>query len=122
MYFLARIISGFWAGFWIFFAVATAASDTERHGETTLGGLLIPAGFTALILLLALTAWRWIRIGIIALPLAGAGVLVAYPIIASHFPLSTKIFTMATLGLPPLSAGVLLMAARRMERSADGRT
>jgi len=117
MDFLARVISGLWAGFWIFFAVASSAADYNSRGGPSLGGLLIPLGITAIILFLALTAWRWVRIGRIVLPLAGMALLVGYPLIAKHFPVSTKVIVMATLGLPPLSAGVLLITAWRIERN-----
>jgi hypothetical protein len=119
MHFLARIISGLWAGFWIFFAIASSASDFNSRGTASLGGLLIPLGFTVILLLLALTAWRWIGIGRIALPIAGLAVFVAYPIIAGNSPLSTKVFVMAALGLPLLSVGALLIAAWRIGRTED---
>jgi len=118
MDFLARVISGLWAGFWIFFAFASSAADFNSRGGASLGGLLIPAWMTVSLLLLALTAWRWVRIGRIALPLAGLAVLVAYPIMADHMPVSTKAFVMGTLGLPPISAGLLLIAARRLDRKS----
>jgi hypothetical protein len=73
---------------------------------------------TVILLFLALTAWRWVRIGRIVLPLAGMAVLIGYPLIAGHFPVSTKAIVMASLGLPPISAGVLLMAAWRIDRSS----
>lgn len=116
MNFSARVISGLWAGFWIFFAVANSAEDFNARGGPSLGGLMIPLGFTVLVLFLALTAWRWVRIGRILLPLAGLAAIVMSPFLASDFPISTRIFVMATLGLPPLSAGLLLLAARRIER------
>ena len=113
MNFSARVISGLWAGFWIFFAVASSAADFDSRGGASLGGLLIPLGSTILLVLLALTAWRWVKVGRIALPLTGLAVLIVYPLWADHFPVSTRISVMATLGLPPLSAGVLLIAAWR---------
>ena len=118
MNFLARVISGLWAGFWIFFAVASSADDFNTRGGPSLGGLLIPLAFTAVLLLLAFTAWRWERIGRIVLPLAGLAVLIAYPIVAKIFPVSTKAFVIVTFGLPPLSAGVLLIAAGRIDSSS----
>jgi hypothetical protein len=120
--FLARVISGLWAGFWIFFAVGTAASDFNRGGQPSLGGIIFPLLFVAALLLLAFTAWRWVKIGRIALPLAGLAVMIGYPLAVDHFHISTKLFVMMTLGLPPLSAGVLLIAAWRIERNIDGRT
>ena len=116
MNFLARVISGLWAGFWIFFAVASSAADFNSRGGASLGGMLIPLGFTVALLLLALTAWRWVRIGRIALPLAGLALIFGYPLLAGHFPISTRVLVMATLGLPPLSAGVLLITAWRLDR------
>jgi peptidoglycan/LPS O-acetylase OafA/YrhL len=115
MRFLARVITGLWAGFWIFFAVASSASDFDTRGAGSLGGLLIPLAFTAVLLLLAFTAWRWERIGRIALPVAGLAALIAYPIAAKTFPVSTKMFVVAALGLPPLSAGLLLIATGRID-------
>ena len=56
------------------------------------------------------------RIGRIILPLTGLALLVGYPLIATDFPVSTKVFVMAALGLPPLSAGVLLITAWRIDR------
>jgi hypothetical protein len=116
MGFLARVISGLWAGFWIFFAVASSAADFDSRGGGSLGGLLVPAGFTVVLLLLALTAWRWVKIGRIALPAAGLALMVIYPLVTGHLPVSTRVFVMATLGLPPISAGVLLIAAWRTGR------
>lgn len=119
MDFLARVISSLWAGFWIFFAVASSARDFNSRGGASLGGLLIPLGFTILLLLLALTAWRWVKIGRIALPLAAAAVFAGYPLIAGLFPVSAKAIIMAALGLPPLSAGVLLISAWRIDRRSS---
>lgn len=118
MNFLARVVSGLWAGFWIFFAVASSADDFNTRDGASLGGMLIPLAFTVILLLLAFTAWRWEKIGRIALPVAGLAVFIAYPIVAKSFPASTKVFVMAALGLPPLSAGVLLIAADRINRSS----
>ena len=120
--FSARVISGLWAGFWIFFAVASSAADFNSRGSASLGGLLIPLSFTIILLLLALTAWKWVKVGRIVLPLAGVAAFIAYPIIAKNFTASTKVFVMAALGLPPLSAGVLLITTWRIERAVDERT
>ncbi len=118
MNFLARVITGLWAGFWIFLAVASSADDFNTRGGGSLDRLLIPLAFTAVLLLLAFTAWRWEKIGRIVLPVAGLAVIVAYPLAAKNFPAFTKAFVMAALGLPPISAGVLLIAADRIDRSS----
>ena len=118
--FLARVVSGLWAGFWIFFAAGSSAADFNARGGASLGGLIFPLGFAVLLLLLALTAWRWVRIGRIALPLTGLAVMVIYPVAAGHFPVSTRLFVMATLGLPPLSAGVLLIVSYGLGKAEDG--
>ena len=118
MNFFARVISGLWAGFWIFFVVASSADDFKSRGDASLGLPLIPIAFIVILLLLAFTAWRWVKIGRIALPAAGLAVFIAYPLAANGFPFLTKAFVMATLGLPPLSAGALIIASERIERSS----
>ncbi len=110
MYFLARVTSGLWAGFWVFFFVASTAAEIESRGVTP-SVLLVPASLTLLLIALALTAWIWTGVGRIALTITGLAVLAGYPFVAGNLPLSTKIFTTATLGLPPLSAGLLLIIA-----------
>lgn len=122
MNFSARVISGLWAGFWIFFVVASSAADFNWRGSASLGGLLIPLSFTIALLLLAFTAWKWVKVGRIVLPLAGVAIFIAYPIMAKNFTASTKAFVITALGLPPLSAGVLLIAAWRLERTVNERT
>ncbi len=118
MEFLARIISGLWAGFWIFFAVSLSAADYNSRGGASLGGLVFPVLFTAILLLLALTAWRWVKAGRIALPLAGLAVFFLYPVVANYFPTANKALFIASLGLPPLSAGVLLITSWRLDRAS----
>jgi hypothetical protein len=118
MNFFARVISGLWAGFWIFFVVASSADYFKSRGDASLGRQLIPIAFIVILLLLAFTAWRWVKIGRIVLPLAGVAVLIAYPIMAKNFSASAKAFVMVALGLPPLSAGALLIASGRIERSS----
>lgn len=116
MNFLARVITGLWAGFWIFYAVSISANDFNSRGGASLGGLLFPLLLTAVILLITFTAWKWVRIGRVALPLSGLAVLVIYPVIADNFSVATKRFVIAALGLPPLSAGILLITSWRLDR------
>ncbi|MBU1023311.1 hypothetical protein KKB99_03390, partial [bacterium] len=52
--YVARIISGLWAGFWIFFALADIVSDTF-----SVTGLMIVCGFVIVFLTSALIPWRW---------------------------------------------------------------
>ena len=118
MNFLARVISGLWAGFWIFFAVSVSAADYNSRGGASLGGLIFPIMFSVILLLLALTGWKWVRAGRIALPLAGLAVFFLYPVVGDHFPTADKAIFMASLGLPPLSAGVLLITSWRLDRAS----
>jgi hypothetical protein len=113
---MARVITGLWAGFWIFFAVASSVDEFNSRGSASLGGLLFPLLFTVVILLLALTAWKWVSAGRIALPLTGVTVFVLYPFISDNFPVTTGTFVIITLGLPPLSAGILLITLWRLNR------
>ncbi|MCB9838897.1 MAG: hypothetical protein H6813_06120 [Phycisphaeraceae bacterium] len=62
----------------------------------------------------------WRRAATALLLVVGLFVLVGYPIAASpQFPVSTIIFVMATLGLPPLAAGALLWRRRGGKRQSN---
>ena len=120
MRFLARVISGLWAGFWIFFAVAVVAGEIDRGEDLAFRDFLAPAAWVLTLFVFALLAWRAERAGRIVLPIAGLAVLIAYPFVGGHFPVSTRLFVMATLGIPPLATGALLIDARC--RSFHGRS
>jgi hypothetical protein len=58
---------------------------------------------------MTLVAWRWEGIGGALLVLVGIAVLVAYPLLGRRMPPATILSVLATLALPPLVAGILLL-------------
>lgn len=112
MRYVARALALVWAGWWVFFAVATLLG--EPFSPT---GLLIGTGFSLIFLGSAIIPWRWEAIGGIVLMVEGLAVLIGYPVMAQgRFPLSTIILMLLTMALPPLVAGLLFLASRRRAR------
>jgi hypothetical protein len=106
----ARVLGLLWAGFWLFFGIASAVGE-----ELRLSGIMMHILFPGLVFLgIALLAWRWPNHGVFVFVMIGLFVLIGYPIMMKHFPLSTIIFVELTMALPPLIAGILLYVANRM--------
>ena len=109
MCYIARAVALIWAGWWIYFGVASAIFE-----RFNLLGILIYATKPGLIFLVsAIIAWRWQVIGSIVLMLEGFLILIVYPVMYRHLSLSTIIFTLLTLALPPLTAGFLFLVSWR---------
>ena len=106
---LARIIIILWAGFWVFFAVATIL------GEPYSGvGLLACVFFSLLFIISALVPFRWERAGAYLLITLGVVFLIAYPLrMAKRMPLLTVLFVILTLATPPIISGILLLTYKR---------
>ncbi len=67
-----------------------------------------------LFLTIALFAWRWPVHGAIVLMLCGLAVLVLYPLeMRGAVSLSTLLFVVLTMGVPPLLAGALMLIHAR---------
>ena len=115
MLYTARIIALLWAGFWMFFGIASGIGEGLR-----LTGILMHVLLPGLVFLgIALLAWRWETHGAILFMTIGLIVLIAYPILfGGKFPLSTIIFVDLTMALPPLVAGALLFVAVRKAKAA----
>jgi len=116
----AKIISGLWAGFWIFFAVANIGSE-----GFSVTGLRIAVGFTLVFLISALIPWRWEMTGGIILLIEGLAIAVYYPLmVRDNFSLHTVIFLELTMALPPLLAGFMFVHHNkiRMRQFLDNST
>lgn len=100
---LARVLAALWAGFWIWFGLASGIGE----GLAPLGVLIHTAIPGLLFGLLAALAWRRERAGAIALLAAGACVAVLYPLRMRGWR-SFYGFILLTMALPPLAAGALL--------------
>lgn len=110
----ARILGLLWAGFWLFFGIASGVGENLQ-----LSGIIMHILFPGLVFLgIALLAWRWPNHGVFVFLLIGAFVLIGYPVMMHHFPLSTIIFMELTMALPPILAGILLFLSTRMKNNA----
>jgi hypothetical protein len=102
----ARAVLLIWATWWMYFGLASGLGEA-----LTPMALCFHIAVPGLICLLSTAiAWRWDAIGGIILVLEGAAVIAGYPLMTfSHLPLSTILWVLATLGLPPWVAGMLLL-------------
>jgi len=99
---IARAILVLWALFWLYFNIGSGIDEIGRYGVGAMYGHFAMA---AIILVAALIAWFFEGAGgilLIALGLAGGYLLV------THFSRWAG-FTVPTLALPALIAGVLLV-------------
>jgi len=109
---LARIIAALWFGWWAFFGIASGLAE---GGGNLIFHLIFPILIFAVLLLVV---WRWELVECILMILLGLIVAIAYPLpIGQNFPTTTSIFMELTMALPPLLAGLLLIAARRKSRA-----
>jgi hypothetical protein len=109
---IAVVLALSWAGFWTFFGIASGIA--ERVSPV---GVLYHSIFPGLIFLVsAIVAWRWGFIGGILLIVESLLVFVAYPIMFGQMPLLIMVFTLLTLALPPLIAGLLFLVSHRTSK------
>jgi hypothetical protein len=107
---IARAIAAVWAGFWMFFGIASSIGE-GLHLPGAIMHVLVPGLIFAGI---ALFAWRWQMHGAVVLIVSGALVMIIYPlVVGGRFPLSTVGFVLLTMALPPLVAGILLLIDAR---------
>jgi hypothetical protein len=106
---VAYVLALAWAGLWVFFGLASGIGE----GENLLGLVIHTAAPGLVFLISALIAFKWEMFGGYLLIGEGLAVLVGYPISARHFPLSTIIFVLLTMALPPLLSGIFLIICRR---------
>lgn len=106
MIFMGRALGLVWAGFWLFFAVASALGDggnvwTGLAHALPLGGLAMAA---------AVAACRWPMQGGLALIAEGALLLglMAYGYLRPGNP-NAALFIALTLAAPPIVAGCLVV-------------
>ena len=110
----ARILGLLWAGFWLFFGIASGIGENLRLADIVMHVL-----FPGLVFLgIALLAWRWPYHGVFVFLTIGLFVLIGYPVMMTHFPFSTILFVELTMALPPIIAGILLYVSNRMRGKA----
>ena len=113
--YIARALAMIWAGWWMYLGVASAFVEglnlVEVLVRTTLPGLVF--------LVSAVIAWRWEAIGGVALVVESLLIFIAYPVMTyGSLPLSTVVFMLLTMGLPPLVAGSLFLVSRRRSKKS----
>ena len=99
----------FMAVFWLWFGIATAIGE-HLGPANVIYHLLVPGGTFAII---GGLARRWRTPAAIALIAVGAFVAIAYPLIyIEFFAASTVALVVATMAVPPLVAGILLLLSK----------
>jgi hypothetical protein len=102
----ARALAVAWAVFWTWFGLASGIAE-----GLSLGGVLVHTAVPGLFFaVLAGVAWRWKTLGGILLTVAGVAVGVAYVILFGRKPAITVFLTLLTMAVPPIVAGILLLA------------
>lgn len=102
---MSRTLTLVWAGFWLWFGIAEGIYVGRPWYVVISHGLPIGLAF----LIIALIAWRWPKPGAVLLILTGFVIAGLYPIYWAGLPTNTKLFGIATLALPPLLSGLMLL-------------
>ena len=114
----ARGLAAVWAGFWIWLGLASGIAE-----GMSLAGIAIHTAVPGLLfLLIAAIAWEWQLTGGILLVAISLVVGVSYPLLFHNRPIAMQLSTAATLALPPLAAGLLLLIHLRLKASARAAT
>lgn len=101
-------------GFWLWFGIASAAGEGLGAGNW-LAHIVGPGG---ILLATAAIAWRRPVAGATLLILEGLVVAVGYPLTANQrFPITTIVFVLLTMAVPPIAAGGLMLLGRQARRA-----
>ncbi len=122
MRYAARALALIWAALWTIFALLSGAEPGSG-----LKGILMNApnalpelGFLVCVAM----AWRWEAIGAVALLVEALLIFVVYLVVTSGAPIPRSALSsvLLALGLPPLAAGLLFLAAWRKSRASEAST
>ena len=106
---VAWLLIVFVAAFWMWFGIASAMGENLGPANAVVH-LLVPGGT---FIIIGVLARHWRTAGAIALIAVGAFVAIAYPLVyIEFFPASTVALVVATMAVPPLVAGILLLMSR----------
>ena len=105
---LVRLLAVLWAGFWLWFGVASAIHERLAWQGIVLYALRPGLAFFVVVAI----AWFWPRPGGVLLILTGFGLAAWYAIYFGHMPTGTKVFVLSTFALPPLLCGLILLWSR----------
>lgn len=111
----ARVIMVLWAGWWIFFAVASAIAGGQKAdvpaGES-LKGILAVIGIVLLCSGAIYAAWRPPRVAGVA------SILIAMLVAGAFLAVGGPAGMLILIALPPLVAGLLFLVGAKHPRSA----
>lgn len=112
----ARALALLWAGFWVFFFVASVAAEGAPGHVIVLGAAVL-----LLFVILALVPWRWEVTGGLLLVVVSLLIGVMYAITSaaivrrdgSRLPLAVRVITTVVFTGPPLVAGIFFLIHHR---------
>jgi hypothetical protein len=112
---IARVWTVLWAGWWTYFALAVGVSEAPQPWQIGVYPLMVACLFIGS----AFLAWRYEGLGRWLLMLEGLTVLIGYPLLGGgNLPLTTVVFVLGTLALPPLlAAGLFFLGVRQPRRA-----
>ena len=105
---LARILSVAWAGFWLWFGIASAIHDRLPWDQVALYALRPGLMFVAVVFI----AWLWPKLGGLLLVLTGFVLAAWYAVYFGDKDTPTKLFVLSTIAAPPLACGLMLLWRR----------
>jgi len=110
----AGTLAFLWGGFWVCFGLASGIGE-----KLDAAGIVIHTVIPGMIFLVSVfVSLRFGWIGGIILLLEGLVVTIGYPIILGpRFPPSIVLLVLATMALPPLISGILLIIESRLDRN-----
>ena len=115
MVYAGRALALSWAGFWLWFGVASGIGEKEGVANFVIH-TLVPGGIGMLTVLIA---WRWTGVGGALLVAEGLFIMLAMAfgrLIPNSVPRAALLLTI--LALPPFVAGLLLMSSGWRVRTA----
>jgi len=108
---IALIVSFLWASWWIFFAIASASS--ESFSITT---IFVVVGFIVVFGALFVIGMLFPLFGGLIQIIIGLVLLVGYPLVANNFPATTIIIMELIFGLPVFLSGIFHIITWRIEK------
>ncbi len=114
MRYAGLVLAILWAGWWVFFASADAIVS-HRFGPAIVFAVVMISVMIGAVAI----AWKWPAIGGVLLIVEGlASIAIWAPMWMRRFPAWEIISLFASMPIPPVAAGVLLLLSRNSRVSA----
>ena len=105
---LAPILSVAWAGFWLWFGIASAIHDRLPWHQVASYALRPGLMFFAVVFI----AWLWPKLGGLLLVLTGFVLAAWYAVYFGDKDIPAKLFVLCTIAARPLACGLMLLWPR----------